>query len=311
MTRWLSGRSLAKTLQPELLSRVKGLLNKRIQPLIQTILVGDNSASAIYVRRKMEYARSLGVGAEVLHLPSNTDEETLISHLKTFSEAPHIHGILLQLPLPPHLAPKRILPHICADKDADGLAPSNIGALLLDGEIHTTPYRPIPCTALGVMRLIAEALDTTPELAKTALSGKRALVVGRSILVGRPTSALLLGMNATVIQAHSATLNLRDELKNAEIVVAAAGVPGLVPLSACREGAIIIDVGTTRTQPTEGKVALQGDVWLDIPLESAKPAWLTPVPGGVGPMTIHSLIENTVRLCEAQNRAGGEPPSNP
>jgi len=252
-------------------------------PGLATVLVGDDPASAIYVRNKRAQAEEAGIRS-IHHEPSgDISQEDLLVLLGELNDSDEVDGILVQLPLPGHIDAGAVINHLDPAKDVDGLTPTSAG-LLARGEPGL-----VPCTPRGVMELLAHA-GVDP-------SGKEAVIVGRSNLVGRPLYSLLLGADATVTNCHSRTADLGEVCRRAEILVAAAGRPGLVSAEMVRPGATVIDVGTNRTE--EGLV---GDVDFDSVAEVA--GAITPVPGGVGPMTIAMLLANTVQAARARAQRG-------
>ncbi len=269
----LDGRQIAAQLRADVATRIAALGYK---PGLAVIFVGDDPASQIYVRGKQKACADVGIDSTALRLPVHTTPEELENAIRDLNDNPKIHGILLQLPLPPHLNADHFLSLIDPKKDVDGLHPANLG-LLLAG-------RPglVPCTPRGVMHLIQ---TVCPDL-----SGLHAVVVGRSVLVGRPLAQLLLAQNCTVVQAHSKTKNLGEETRRADILIAAVGHPKLITPDMVKPGAIVIDVGITRTE-----TGLEGDVDFETVKEIARA--ITPVPGGVGPMTIACLLENTLQAA--------------
>jgi methylenetetrahydrofolate dehydrogenase (NADP+)/methenyltetrahydrofolate cyclohydrolase len=280
----IDGKAVAAGVRERVAGEVRELVARLgVQPGLATVLVGDDPASAIYVRRKREACEEVGI-ASFHHEPGgDVSEEQLAELLRSLGGDVSVHGILLQLPLPSHLDADRLIAVIDPAKDVDGLTPVNAGLLAQGGRGL------VPCTPAGVMELLAAA--------GVELEGARAVVLGRSRLVGRPLAALLLGANATVTQCHSRTRDLPAVCRQAEVLVAAVGSPRLVTADMVGEGATVIDVGTNRTD--EGLV---GDV--DFEAVREKAAAITPVPGGVGPMTIAMLLANTVeaarRLLEAR-----------
>src|SRR6185312_3424222 len=269
--RIIDGRALAARLRGDLVSRIGQL---PFRPGLAVVLVGDNPASRVYVRSKDRAAREAGIAAQTIVLPGDTAEPALLAGIARLNADPAVDGILVQLPLPPQIRAQAVIDAIDPEKDVDGFHPINAGRLV-DG-------RPglIPCTPLGVMKLLAEA-GVSP-------AGSRALVLGRSVIVGKPMATLLLAADATVTIAHSRTRDVAAECRRAEILVAAVGRPGLVRGDWISHGATVIDVGINRLP--DGR--LVGDVAFDECLETA--GAITPVPGGVGPMTIACLLENTV-----------------
>ena len=272
----LDGKAIAAVVRGEVKERAEAFAAKHGRRAgLHVVLVGDDPASQVYVRNKEMAAGKAGLAGQVHRLPADTTQAELEALVEKLNADPAIDGILVQLPLPKHLKSQPVLDRLAPSKDVDGLTPMSAG-LLLDGRPGLRP-----CTPSGCMRLLREAgLDD--------LSGKRAIVIGRSILVGKPIAMMLLAKNATVTLAHSRTADLAGECARADIVVAAVGVPELVKGSWIREGAIVIDVGINRRE--DG--TLVGDVAFDEC--AARASWITPVPGGVGPMTIAMLLENTV-----------------
>lgn len=273
MTLLLNGFELAKQCRAELAERVKAMPRA---PKLAVILVGDNPASAIYVRNKEKAAAEVGVESLVYRLDSATQEE-LTALIEQLNADETVNGILVQMPLPAPLNEQKILQTINPAKDVDGFHPLNLGKLLI-GE-----PAPVACTPKGCMRLI--------RLAKQDLTGLRAVVIGRSVIVGKPMAQLLLNANCTVTTAHSKTRDLPALCRSADIVVAAIGKPKTVKADWIKDGAIVIDVGINRLE--DGKLC--GDVDFDACFD--KCAAITPVPKGVGPMTIAMLLENTVEAA--------------
>ncbi|MEA2450774.1 MAG: methylenetetrahydrofolate dehydrogenase / methenyltetrahydrofolate cyclohydrolase [Thermoleophilaceae bacterium] len=249
------------------------------QPGLATILVGDDPASQVYVRNKHEKSREAGMQSFNHTLPADTAQDDLADLIVQLGEDDTVHGILLQLPVPDHLDSDALIALIDPAKDVDGLTPTNAGLLALG--------RPglVPCTPAGCMDLLRAA--------DTDLSGAEAVVIGRSILVGKPMQQLLLAANATVTQCHSRTRDLAEHCRRADIIVAAVGVPRLVTGDMVREGATVIDVGMNRTDQ-----GLVGDVDFESAKEKARA--ITPVPGGVGQMTIAMLLHNTLQAARQQ-----------
>jgi methylenetetrahydrofolate dehydrogenase (NADP+)/methenyltetrahydrofolate cyclohydrolase len=276
----IDGKAVAAALRDRLALEVAAL---PYQPGLAVVLVGDDPASAVYVRSKDRAAAVAGIAAQTIRLPAATVEADLLAVIARLNADPTVDGILVQMPLPPQIRPPAVLDAIDPAKDVDGLTPVNAGRLQAG--------RPglVPCTPAGVMKLLAEG--------GTKLSGARALVLGRSVLVGRPMAALLTAADATVTLAHSRTRDLPAECRRAEVLVAAAGRAQMVRGDWIAPGAVVIDVGINR-QP-DGK--LVGDVAYAEALAVA--GAITPVPGGVGPMTIACLLENTV-IAAARRRAG-------
>ncbi len=250
------------------------------RPGLVVVLVGDHPASAVYVRNKDRAAREAGLDARTIRLPADTGEAALLALVGELNADPAVDGILVQLPLPTHVPPRAVIEAIDPAKDVDGFHPLNVGRLS-DGLAVLAP-----CTPRGVMKLLAHA--------GVALAGARAVVLGRSAIVGRPVASLLLAADATVTIAHSRTRDLAEMCRRAEVVVAAVGRPEMVRGDWIAPGAVVIDVGINRL--ADGR--LVGDVAYEECLGHA--GAITPVPGGVGPMTIACLIENTVKASVAR-----------
>lgn len=278
------GKHLAQRIRAEV-AQAAGLLPHK--PGLAVILVGDDVASQVYVGGKEKAAQEVGFHSRVLRLPATVAQEELVAQIHAFNHDAAIHGILVQLPLPKHLNEEEILQAIIPEKDADGFHFLNQGRLLAG--LPTT----LPCTPAGIALMLRELEREKPEF---VLAGKHAVVVGRSNIVGKPMAQLLLAFNMTVTMCHSKTQNLQEFIQNADLLVSATGVRGVVDLATMKEGAIVIDVGMHRI---DGK--LTGDLELSFAEKSA--AFYTPVPGGVGPMTIAMLLYNTLRNAERmQNR---------
>jgi len=278
----IDGKSIALKVRTEVAGEVAALRARGVVPGLAVVLVGDDSASQIYVRNKEKACAEAGIEAFDHRLPATTAEADLLALIGRLNADPKVHGILVQLPLPKPLDSKKVLDAISPDKDADGLHPVNVGRLWM-GEVGF-----VPCTPAGVMRLLAEA--------QTEVSGAEAVVLGRSNLVGKPMAALLQAANATVTMCHSRTRDLAGVVRRADIVVAAIGKAELVRGDWIRDGATVIDVGMNRK--ADGK--LVGDV--EYAAAATRARAITPVPGGVGPMTIAMLLRNT--LTAAQRRTG-------
>lgn len=272
----MDGAALAARLRGE----IKGEVAELEHVGLATILVGDDPASEIYIRRKHEAADEVGIEAIDRRLPATTSEDELVDLVEELNEDESVDGILVQTPLPEQIDEARVMRAIDAMKDVDGLSPFSAGQLYLGRQTL------VPATPLGVMQLLNEY--------RIPVAGSRAVVVGRSPLVGKPMALLLLQANATVTICHSRTEDLARHTLDAEILVAAAGLPGVITADMVKPGATVIDVGITRTE-----AGLVGDVARDVPEVAG---FLTPVPGGVGPMTIAALLGNAVRA--ARYRSG-------
>lgn len=279
MTIILDGKSLADKITQNLKNEVSKLDKN---PKLAVILVGDNPASEIYVRNKEKRAVEIGFESLVLPLSKDISEENLLEHIYILNEDENINAILIQLPLPEHINKQRIMEAIEPIKDVDGFTSYNFGRLALG-------YKPYsyPCTPKGIIRLLDEY--------NIEIEGKNALVIGRSIIVGKPVSLLLQSRNATVTTAHSKTKNLKELASKADIIVSAVGKPRFITADYVKENAIIVDVGINRTEN-----GLCGDV--DFVNVKEKTSFITPVPKGVGPMTIAMLMENTLELYKIQQK---------
>ncbi len=271
----ISGLEVSSKIKEDLISKVQTLNKNGIYPCLCTILVGDDPASTIYVRNKHRACSEVGIETKDNKIDSSIEEKKLIELLKSLNEDPSIHGILMQLPLPPHINQFNVINAINPKKDVDGLTYYNAGLLL--------NKRPtfIPCTPLGVMELL--------KYYNIELKGKDVVIVNRSILVGKPIALLLLDKDATVMICHSHTKDINEKVRKADIVITAVGNRKLFTLreESVKDGVVVIDIGITREN---GKI--KGDV--DFDNVSKKASWITPVPGGVGPMTIAMLLKNTV-----------------
>jgi methylenetetrahydrofolate dehydrogenase (NADP+)/methenyltetrahydrofolate cyclohydrolase len=274
----IDGVASAQRLRAEIAAQVSVRLDGLRPPGLAVVLVGADPASQVYVRSKGVATRKAGMVSVEHHLPATTSQAELIDLVQSLNVDPEIDGILVQLPLPPQIDSATVLAAIDPDKDVDGFHALNVGRLW-SGEPAL-----VPCTPRGCMKLIAEAAPST--------SGLNAVVIGRSGIVGKPMAALLLAANCTVTIAHSRTTDLKAVCRDADILVAAVGVPGMVGGDFIKPGAIVIDVGINRVPNPDGATRLVGDVVFDEALQVA--GAVTPVPGGVGPMTIACLLENTL-----------------
>ncbi|EGO8578180.1 bifunctional methylenetetrahydrofolate dehydrogenase/methenyltetrahydrofolate cyclohydrolase [Enterococcus faecalis] len=280
MSTVINGRELADQMQAEIQKDVEKMTQQGIQPGLVVLLVGENPASQTYVRNKERAAAKIGILSKVEKLPETISEEELLAEIDKYNQDSRFHGILVQLPLPKHINEEKILLAIDPKKDVDGFHPMNLGRLFV-GKPEM-----IPCTPYGIMKMF-EAYDID-------LTGKRAVVIGRSNIVGKPMAQLLLMKNATVTIAHSKTEHLAEVAKEADILVVAIGRGHFVTKEFVKPGAVVIDVGMNRNQ--EGK--LIGDVAFDEVSEIA--SYITPVPKGVGPMTITMLMYQTVEAAKKQ-----------
>lgn len=274
MLKLIDGKQLAQKRRGEVKAMVEQLKEKGIVPGLAVILVGEDPASQVYVRNKEKACQEVGFYSEVHRLPEETSQEELLALIARLNADERIHGLLVQLPVPAHIDEHAVIRAISPKKDVDGFLPENVGSLLIGEPAFE------PCTPKGCIDLIKQ---TGIEIA-----GKKAVVVGRSNIVGKPVAIMLLRENATVTICHSKTKNLRDELLTADIVVAAVGKANFITGDMIKDGAVVIDVGMNRLE--NGK--LTGDV--DRASLEGRDCWLTPVPGGVGPMTITMLMKNTL-----------------
>lgn len=292
--RIISGTEVAKEVRARIARDVAELRQTRgVTPGLVTIIVGDNPASVSYVTGKQRTAKELGFYSVQDDQPEDVSEEKLLGLIEKYNNDPAIHGILVQLPLPPHINETRVLYAIDPDKDVDGFHPANLGRLMI-GEA-----RFYPCTPFGIRELLVRSGVET--------KGAEVVVVGRSNIVGKPISMMLVqkeaNANATVTMCHTATRDLAAHTRRADILIVAAGRPRAVTADMVKEGAVVIDVGVNRIGVTaEGKAKLCGDV--DFEAVKDKASFITPVPGGVGPMTITMLMQNTLKA--AQIAAGGK-----
>ncbi|EAD1455814.1 bifunctional methylenetetrahydrofolate dehydrogenase/methenyltetrahydrofolate cyclohydrolase FolD [Listeria monocytogenes] len=274
----IDGKKLAKEIQEKVTREVAELAKEGKKPGLAVVLVGDNQASRTYVRNKQKRTEEAGMKSVLIELPENVTEEKLLSVVEELNEDKTIHGILVQLPLPEHISEEKVIDTISYDKDVDGFHPVNVGNLFIGKDSF------VPCTPAGIIELIKST--------GTQIEGKRAVVIGRSNIVGKPVAQLLLNENATVTIAHSRTKDLPQVAKEADILVVATGLAKFVKKDYIKPGAIVIDVGMDRDENNK----LCGDVDFDDVVEEA--GFITPVPGGVGPMTITMLLANTLKAAK-------------
>ncbi|EAF4546547.1 bifunctional methylenetetrahydrofolate dehydrogenase/methenyltetrahydrofolate cyclohydrolase FolD [Listeria monocytogenes serotype 1/2a] len=274
----IDGKKLAKEIQEKVTREVAELVKDGKQPGLAVVLVGDNQASRTYVRNKQKRTEEAGMKSVLIELPENVTEEKLLSVVEELNEDKTIHGILVQLPLPEHISEEKVIDTISFDKDVDGFHPVNVGNLFIGKDSF------VPCTPAGIIELIKST--------GTQIEGKRAVVIGRSNIVGKPVAQLLLNENATVTIAHSRTKDLPQVAKEADILVVATGLAKFVKKDYIKPGAIVIDVGMDRDENNK----LCGDVDFDDVVQEA--GFITPVPGGVGPMTITMLLANTLKAAK-------------
>ncbi|MED0659209.1 MULTISPECIES: bifunctional methylenetetrahydrofolate dehydrogenase/methenyltetrahydrofolate cyclohydrolase FolD [Bacillus] len=274
----IDGKAAAKEIREEIKKEVDELKAQGVVPGLAVILVGDDPASHTYVRNKEKGCKEVGIHSEIYKYPAAISEAELLDKIRELNEDKRIHGILVQLPLPGHISESKVIDTISPEKDVDGFHPVNVGKMVIGKEGF------LPCTPYGIMKLLErEQID---------LQGKRAVVIGRSNIVGKPAGLLLLQRNATVTYCHSKTEDLSYHTKQADIIIAAVGKAKFLKAEDVKEGAVIVDVGMNRDE--NGKLC--GDV--DFESVREKASFITPVPGGVGPMTITMLLYNTVQSAK-------------
>lgn len=278
----ISGTATAKALRAQIAEVISDLkASHNITPGLAVVLVGEDPASQVYVKNKAKQTLEVGMNSFEHILPADTSEAALLEVIDKLNNDDSVHGILVQLPVPDHIDDAKVISAINPEKDVDGFHPINAGRLATGQEAL------VPCTPVGCVMLAKQAMDD--------LTGLEAVVIGRSNIVGKPVAQLLLAENCTVTIAHSRTKNLPDVVRRADLVVAAVGQCEMVKGDWIKAGAIVIDVGIHRVEGAEGKMKLKGDVAFDEAAEVA--GFITPVPGGVGPMTIACLLRNSVVAC--------------
>lgn len=275
MANIINGKEISAAIREEIKAEVQGM---SVRPGLAVVLVGDDPASAVYVRNKSKACAEVGIYSEVYRLPEETGREQLLGLIEQLNQSPLIHGMLVQLPLPKHLDPEEVIMAIDPAKDVDAFHPVNVGKIMIGN------YDFLPCTPAGVMELLHRS--------GIEVSGKECVVIGRSNIVGKPQAMLLLHENATVTVCHSKTRDLPSVCRRADILVSAVGKAKFVTADMVKNGAVVIDVGMNRDE--NGKLC--GDV--DFEPVSEKASYITPVPGGVGPMTITMLLKNTVTAAK-------------
>jgi methylenetetrahydrofolate dehydrogenase (NADP+) / methenyltetrahydrofolate cyclohydrolase len=285
----LDGRATAAAMKTDLADRVAGLAEHGIVPGLGTVLVGDDPGSRSYVAGKHRDCAQVGVASIRRDLPETVTEEELLSVLDELNDDPACTGYIVQLPLPAHIDTQRVLERIDPAKDADGLHPVNLGRLVasVSGELES----PLPCTPAGCVQLLRHhGID---------LAGQRVLVIGRGVTIGRPAGLVLTrkNVNATVILAHTGTTDLKAEVRAADVIIAAAGSAHMVRRSDVKPGAIVLDVGVSQEMGDDGRTRIVGDVE---PAVADVASWISPNPGGVGPMTRVMLVANVVEAAERQ-----------
>ncbi|MEH7073977.1 bifunctional methylenetetrahydrofolate dehydrogenase/methenyltetrahydrofolate cyclohydrolase FolD [Neobacillus drentensis] len=279
----INGKEIAAKKRMEIAEEVNRIKNLGVTPGLAVILVGDNPASQTYVKNKEKACQELGMNSVLIKMPEEISEESLLSKIAELNNDPSIHGILVQLPLPKHIEEKKVIESISPFKDVDGFHPINIGRMMTGQDAF------LPCTPYGIMVLLEET--------DISIAGKHVVVVGRSNIVGKPVGQLFLNKDATVTYCHSKTKDLKIHTNQADILIAAVGIPNFIKAEHVKDGAVVIDVGINRNEA--GKLC--GDV--DFAEVSEKAGYITPVPKGVGPMTITMLMYNTLKsAAQSLNR---------
>ena len=285
----IDGRAIAKKIRADVAERVKKLAARGVKPGLAVVLVGDDPASAVYVGAKGKATEEAGMYSQTIRLPASTAQSELLARIDALNADPKVHGVLVQMPLPKQIDPDTVIRRILPTKDVDGFHPINVGKMLV-GERDGF----IPCTPAGIQVMLRESGVKTP--------GKNCVIIGRSNIVGKPMAALMVqdnpDANCTVTVCHRHTADLAGHTRGADILIVAAGRAGIVTGDMVKPGAVVIDVGTNRVNDASSKTGtrLQGDVDFESVREVASK--ITPVPGGVGPMTIAMLMANTVRAAE-------------
>src|SRR5690625_1707548 len=274
----INGRDLAAQIREDMKEEIASLKEKGIKPHLTVILVGDDPASKSYVAGKEKASQEVGISSEIIRLDASTTQEQLLEHINRLNKDDKVHGILVQLPLPEHISEQAVIEAISPEKDVDGFHPVNIGRMMTGQKTF------LPCTPYGIITMLKSQ--------NISLEGKHAVVIGRSNIVGKPVGQLLLNENATVTYCHSRTKNLEEFTNQADILIAAVGIPNVITADHIKAGAVVIDVGINRLE--DG--SLTGDV--DFDSASEKASYITPVPRGVGPMTIAMLLENTIKAAK-------------
>lgn len=280
----IHGKVVAENLRNEMKETVSKMKQEGINPHLTVILVGDDPASQSYVRGKEKASHEVGISSEIIRMPATTTEEQLLDVIDELNNNEAVHGILVQLPLPKHIDEEKVIEAIVPEKDVDGFHPINVGKMILGQETF------LPCTPHGIIKLL-EGIDVD-------LAGKHVVVIGRSNIVGKPMGQLLLNKDATVTYCHSRTNDLQSFTKRADILIVAVGRANMIDASFIKDGAIVIDVGVNRIE--------DGTLAGDVDFESAKEiaSYITPVPGGVGPMTITMLLHNTIKAAQRLSHNG-------
>lgn len=291
----ISGNEVAKVIRSELKEEISKMKSSGVTPGLVVILVGEDPASQVYVRKKGEACQELGIHSETVRLPAETTEEDVLKLIDKYNADPKFDGILVQLPLPKQISEEKVLMRIDPGKDVDGFHPVNVGKMVVGAKSY------LPCTPAGIQELLVRS-GNDPK-------GKHVVVVGRSNIVGKPIANILVqkapGADATVTVCHSRTANLPEVTRQADILIAAIGVPRFVKADMVKDGVVVVDVGVNRIEDpsTKSGTRLVGDVDFEPVKEKAKA--ITPVPGGVGPMTITMLMKNTVQAAKVHHNWKG------
>lgn len=280
MAKIIDGKAVSAAVREQMKQEVAELTEHGVRPGLAVVIVGDDPASRVYVNNKKKACAELGIYSEEYALPAATTEEELLELVRTLNERQEIDGILVQLPLPGHLDEKKVIDTINPNKDVDAFHPRNVGSIMIGD------YRFLPCTPAGIMELIASTGED--------ISGKECVIIGRSNIVGKPMAMLMLHKNATVTICHSRTKNLAEVTRRADILIVAIGKAKFVGANMVKPGAMVIDVGMDRDENNK----LCGDV--DFSAVEPIVGWITPVPGGVGPMTITMLMRNTITAAKSR-----------
>jgi methylenetetrahydrofolate dehydrogenase (NADP+)/methenyltetrahydrofolate cyclohydrolase len=287
----ISGNEVAKSIRVEIKAEVAEMKVKGVEPGLVVIIVGEDAASQVYVRKKGEACNELGICSETIRLPATSSEDELLKLIDKYNKDPKFDGILVQLPLPKHISEEKVLLRIDPGKDVDGFHPINVGKMVVGSDCY------LPCTPHGVQELLVRSGNDP--------AGKHVVVLGRSNIVGKPVACILIqkakGADATVTICHSRTKNLAEITRQADILIAAIGSPQFVKADMVKDGVVVIDVGVNRINDStaKGGCRLVGDV--DFEAVKAKAKAITPVPGGVGPMTITMLMKNTVHAAKVHH----------
>jgi len=274
----IDGKKIAQHLREEMKHEIQQLNERNIQPHLTVILIGNDPASHSYVNGKEKASKEVGISSKIIRLPKDTSEDELLNEIDILNKDENTDGILVQLPLPKHIDEQKVIEAIHPSKDVDGFHPTNIGRMMVKKQSF------LPCTPYGIIKIL--------QYENIEIEGKHVVVIGRSNIVGKPMGQLLLNESATVTYCHSKTKDIKSFTKNADIIIVAVGKPNVIDESYIKEGAVIIDVGVNRVDDSR----LVGDV--DFDSAKLKASYITPVPGGVGPMTITMLLKNTIKAAK-------------